>query len=85
MRGATTFFDRCTRAQEPYDSSMVRTSRSWFTAWFSLTREERWLAGGMLGLFLLGLTARYMYLKAQTPETQASPVAAEAPLTRVQE
>ena len=71
MRGATTFFGRCTRPQEPYDLSMPRTSRSWFSAWFSLTREERWLAGGMLGLFLLGLTARYVYLKAQTPEPLA--------------
>ncbi len=64
---------------------MTRTSRTWLAAWFSLTREERWLAGGMLGLFLLGLTARYVYLKAQTPTPLATPVAAESPLTRAQE
>ena len=64
---------------------MARTSRTWLAAWFSLTREERWLAGGMLGLFLLGLTARYVYLKAQTPEPLAAPVAAESPRTGAHE
>jgi hypothetical protein len=65
---------------------MSRASRKWFSAWFSLTREERWLAAGILGLFLLGLTARYLYLKAEIPVPMPHPTRVEStPTPRGQE
>jgi hypothetical protein len=36
-------------------------------AWWALTREERWLVASIVGLSLLGLTARYLHLRGQTP------------------
>ena len=35
------------------------------TAWFNLTREERWLVSAILLLALLGLAARFIQLRIQ--------------------
>lgn len=44
-------------------------------AWFTLTREERWLAAGVLALLLLGLGARAWHLHAKTSEPYVPPEA----------
>lgn len=64
---------------------MARASRPWWLAGFGLTREERWLVAGILGLALIGLTARYVHRLQQTPEPVAAPLAVEMPLTGAQE
>jgi hypothetical protein len=40
----------------------------WLKAWFDLAPDERKLAVGILAIALVGLLARYVYLKHQTPE-----------------
>ena len=45
-------------------------------AWFTLTREERLLAAGVLALLLLGLAARTWHLAHHTSEPYAAPEAA---------
>ncbi len=42
-------------------------------AWFTLTREERWLAAGVLALLLLGLGARAWHLHAKTSQPYVPP------------
>ena len=41
--------------------------KSILIAWFALTREEQWLVAGVLGLALIGLTARYLHLRNVQP------------------
>lgn len=47
--------------------------KSILAAWFALTREEQWLVAGILGLALLGLTARYRHLRQEQPDPVAVP------------
>ena len=56
---------------------MANRGKNQFSAWFGLTREERWLVAGILGLALLGLTARYLHLRSQQPDPVEAPVAAD--------
>lgn len=44
-------------------------------AWFTLTREERWLAAGVLALLLLGLGARAWHLHTKTSQPYVPPEA----------
>jgi len=37
-------------------------------AWFALTVQERWLLAGVLAVFLVGLAARYLHLRQESPE-----------------
>ncbi len=37
-------------------------------AWFALTEGERWLLAAIVGLALLGLTARYVHQRTQRPD-----------------
>ncbi|MBN1270331.1 MAG: hypothetical protein JXB04_12140 [Kiritimatiellae bacterium] len=37
-------------------------------AWLALTEQERWFIAGILLIALVGLTARYLHLRAETPE-----------------
>ena len=44
--------------------------------WFKLTSEERWIVGGLLAIFLVGLCARWWHLAHErrdvyVPEKQA--------------
>lgn len=64
---------------------MARASRSQWSSWFGLTREERWLVAGILALAVLGLCARYVHRRQQTPEPMTAPKAAERPPTGAQE
>ena len=64
---------------------MARTTRSQWSSWFGLTREERWLVAGILGLALLGLCARSIHRRQQTPEPVTAPAALELPPTGAQE
>ena len=57
---------------------MAGKPRGWWTAWFGLTPEERWLVFGVLALALVGLTARYLHLRGQKPEP-VPPPAVHAP------
>ena len=41
---------------------------NWARAWFALTPEERRFIGGILLIFVIGLAARYMYLRSEQPE-----------------
>ena len=41
--------------------------------WFSLNRKEQLILAGLLSIFLVGLAARYIYLRGQNAE----PVAVE--------
>ena len=43
-------------------------STGWARAWFALTPEERKFIGGILLIFIIGLIARYTYLKSEKPE-----------------
>jgi len=43
-------------------------STGWVRAWFALTPEERRFIGGILLIFVIGLVARYMYLRSEKPE-----------------
>jgi hypothetical protein len=36
--------------------------------WFQLSRKEQLFLAGLLGLFLLGLVARYLHLRGVGPE-----------------
>lgn len=58
---------------------MARGAKTTWSAWFALTREERWLVAGILGLALLGLTARYVHLRGQKVEPVPAPRAAVFP------
>lgn len=40
----------------------------WQRAWFALNQAERWVLVAVLGIALVGLTARYFYLKSERPE-----------------
>lgn len=60
-------------------TAMARAARSTLAAWFSLTREERWLVAGILGLALLGLTARYLHQRGQEVQPVPAPPAAAFP------
>ena len=77
-----------TVAPDPGDrmiDGMARPSRSPWHSWFGLTREERWLVAGILGLALLGLCARSIHRRQQTPEPVTAPAALELPTTGAQE
>ena len=43
-------------------------STGWVRAWFAFTPEERKFIGGILLIFVIGLIARYHYLKSEKPE-----------------
>ena len=47
---------------------MTGKRKSILVAWFALTREEQWLVAGVLGLALIGLTARYLHLRNVQPD-----------------
>lgn len=55
-----------------------RTHQGWrgeLSRWFALTPEERRFVGGILGLALLGLAARYWHLKRERPAPYELPTA----------
>lgn len=78
-------FGHCARTGEPYHRAMKEGRRFFTTAWFALTKEERWLLAGVLGLALLGLTARYLHLRGQTAEPIVPPGLSQAEPSGAQE
>ena len=66
-------FGDCARAGEKYHSGMREGRKFFASAWFALTNEERWLVAGILGLALLGLTARYLHLRGQRADPIVPP------------
>ena len=44
---------------------------SWLRSWFDLAPDERKFVAGILAIALVGLVARYVHLKHQTPEPVA--------------
>lgn len=59
-------------------SGSVRPSRGLWKLWFALTAEERGFLAGILAIALVGLTARYLHLRAQEAATVDAPAAVEA-------
>lgn len=52
----------------PKPSKPKRTEPSIFKLWFNLTEQEQWFISGIVAIALIGLTARYFYLKSLEPE-----------------
>jgi hypothetical protein len=52
-----------------------RQTSIWFRAWFALTSKERLLLASALLIFLVGLAARYFYLKNQVSRPYDPPKA----------
>lgn len=50
-------------------SERARTARRWFV----LTTEERRAAAAVLLIFLVGLLARYLYLRRERPDFYSGP------------
>lgn len=57
-------------ARSPTLGALVR-------AWFSVTAQERRLLFGLVALFLIGLTARYLHLRHAEPVPLDAPMADE--------
>lgn len=55
---------------------MQKGRRGGLRLWFALTSEERVFLAGILLIALIGLTARYLYLRGQRPEPYTPPPAA---------
>lgn len=41
---------------------------TWLRAWFDLTAQERVLVAGILAIALVGVAARYLYLRSEKAE-----------------
>lgn len=50
----------------------------WLRSWFDLAPDERKIIAGILAIALVGLVARYVYLKNQKPEPMAPEGAEQA-------
>ena len=56
----------------------MRPSHGLWRLWFALTAEERGFLAGIIAIALVGLTARYLHLRAQEAAPVAAPTVEEA-------